>query len=81
METTSHSITHVREGNLATVMALQGGHTFQERLRSLGVKEGKTLLMVAKHPFAGPLVVEVDGRQITIGRRMAQRILVGPAAP
>ena len=81
METTKHSIAQLREGKLATVVALQGGHLFQERLRSLGVKEGKILLMVAKHPFAGPLVVEVDGRQITIGRKMAQRILVEFQAP
>lgn len=42
----------------------------------MGVKEGKTVRIVARHPFAGPLVVEVDGKQITIGRGMAQRITV-----
>jgi len=69
-------LTQLRQGEEATVVALRGGCGFQRRLRSIGLKEGKTVRMVAKHPFAGPLVVEVDGRQITIGRGMSQKITV-----
>lgn len=32
--------------------------------------------VVAIHPLSGPLVVEVDGKQITLGRGMARRITV-----
>lgn len=60
----------------ATVAALQGGGGLQHRLRSVGVKEGKGLRVVAKHHFDGPLVVEIDRRHITLGRGMAQKILV-----
>jgi len=70
------SVTQLRQGELATVVVLHGGCGFQRRLRSVGIKEGKTVRIVARHPFAGPLVVEVDGKQITIGRGMAQRITV-----
>lgn len=70
------SLTELKEGDTATVVALFGGHGFQQRLRSVGVKEGKMVRMVASHPFSGPLVVEVDGKQITLGRGMAQRITV-----
>jgi len=66
----------LKQGDTATVIALEGGCAFQRRLRNVGLKEGKAIRMVAKHPFAGPLVVEVDGRQVTIGRGMAQRITV-----
>jgi len=62
------------------VAVLAGGLGFQKRLRSMGVREGKKLRIVAKHPFAGPLVVEVDGRKITIGRGMASKIAVEPEA-
>jgi ferrous iron transport protein A len=44
----------------------------------MGIREGKVLKMVASYPFAGPLVVEVDGREITLGRGIAQRIIVNP---
>ena len=69
-------LTQLKEGDTATVVALHGGCGFQRRLRSVGIKEGKTVSVVASHPFAGPLVVEVDGKQITLGRGMAQRIAV-----
>jgi len=70
------SLTLLKEGDAATVLALHGGCGFQRRLHAVGIREGKTLRMVARHPFSGPLVVEVDGRQITLGRGMAQRIAV-----
>ena len=70
------SLTQLEEGKAATVAALHGGCSFERRLRSVGIKEGKPVRMVARHPFAGPVVVEVDGRRITIGRGMAQRIAV-----
>ncbi len=70
------SVIQLQQGELATVVALHGGHVFQQRLRSAGIKEGKTVRIVASYPFSGPLVVEIDGRQITLGKGMAQRIIV-----
>jgi len=42
----------------------------------MGLKEGKMLRVIAKHHFSGPIVVEVEHRQITIGRGMAHKIAV-----
>jgi ferrous iron transport protein A len=42
----------------------------------MGIREGKRLKVVAIHPFAGPLVLDIDGREITLGRSIAQRIMV-----
>jgi ferrous iron transport protein A len=60
----------------ATVAVLNGSSAFQHRLRSMGLKEGKLLRVVARHHLSGPLVVEIERRQITIGRGMAQKIVV-----
>ena len=60
----------------AIVKTLLGGGGMQHRLRSVGIKDGKLLRVVARHHFAGPLVVEVERRHITIGRGMAQKIVV-----
>jgi ferrous iron transport protein A len=69
-------ITCLEQGTEATVVRfIDPGTSFQRRLRTLGIREGKSLKIVAIHPFAGPLVVEVDGREITIGRGIAQRII------
>jgi len=41
----------------------------------LGHGSKKTIRLVAKHPFNRPVVVEVDGREMTIGRRIAEHII------
>ena len=49
------------------VRLIDHGTSFQRKSRAMGIREGKSLKIVAVHPFAGPLVVEIDGREITIG--------------
>lgn len=71
-----NSLISIKEGAEATVISLTGGLPFQSRLRTMGIREGKLLKVVAIHPFAGPIVVEVDGREVTLGRGIAQRIMV-----
>ncbi|MDD5679005.1 MAG: FeoA family protein [Kiritimatiellae bacterium] len=70
------TLSSLKQDEKATVKALLGGCGFQHRLRSVGVKEGKLLHVVARHHFSGPMVVEVERRHITIGRGMAQKIVV-----
>ena len=70
-------VTILKAGTAAEVTALLGpGSSFQRKLRTMGIREGVRLKVVAVHPFAGPLVVEIGGRQITLGRGIAQRIMV-----
>jgi ferrous iron transport protein A len=69
-------LTAVKEGKEAVIVRLFGGHRFQIRLRTMGIREGKVIKVVSRHPFGGPLVVEVDGREATIGRGMAGKIIV-----
>lgn len=73
-------ITSLETGRTAVVIWLEGGHLFQKKMAAIGIREQKTLRLVAKHPFHGPLVVEVDGREITLGRHMAEHIIVGDTA-
>jgi ferrous iron transport protein A len=69
-------LTALDEGDTATIVELPGGSGFLHRLRGIGIKENKTVRVIAKHPFSGPVVLEVDGKQVTIGRGMAERIAV-----
>jgi len=73
----SQPVTFLATGSRAVILRLEGGHLFQERMGALGIRERKTIRLVAKHPFHGPVVVEVDGREITLGRGMAQHIITG----
>jgi len=68
-------VTLLETGTTAVILRLEGGHWFQHKMRGIGIREQKTIRLVAKHPFNGPVVVEVDGREMTIGRRMAEHII------
>ena len=70
------TLSQLKPDEKAIIIALHGGCGFQHRLRCVGLKEGKMLRVVARHHFSGPLVVEVERRHITIGRGMAQKIMV-----
>jgi ferrous iron transport protein A len=68
----------LQDGVTATVRELRGGLRFQKQLRTMGIREGKTIRIVTRHPFGGPVVVDVDGKMTTLGRGIAGRILVEP---
>ncbi|MDI6855804.1 MAG: FeoA family protein [Candidatus Thermoplasmatota archaeon] len=61
----------------AKILRLEGGYGAQRKLRTLGIREGKLVKLVTRHPIGGPLVIEIDERAIiTIGRGMASKIIV-----
>lgn len=69
-------LTHLKTGQKAKILRLEGGKGFQRNVRSRGIREGKILEVVTVHPIGGPIVIEIDGRETAIGRGMAQRIIV-----
>lgn len=64
------------ESKKARIVKIEGGAGFQRNLRSRGIREGKIIKVVTKHPLKGPVVISIDGRETTIGRGMAQKIFV-----
>ena len=69
-------LTELPEGKKARIEKIEGGYGFQRNLRARGIREGKIVEIVAKHPLHGPIVISVDGRETTMGRGMAEKILV-----
>jgi DtxR family Mn-dependent transcriptional regulator len=51
-----------------------------EYLEERGLLPGTTLKIVDEAPFNGPLTVEMDGREIALGREISTRILVYPTS-
>ncbi len=60
------------------VIALSGSTNPEvlEFLESLGVRPGVRVEVLGRHPFSGPVVVAVDGREQTVGERIARQIFV-----
>ena len=55
-------------------------------LATLGIRPGVQVQVREKHPFDGPLVLDVEGQTRTLGHRVAQQVFVqapvsGPKAP
>jgi ferrous iron transport protein A len=69
-------LTQLREGQKARITRLDGGFGFQRNIRTRGIREGKVVEVVTRHPIGGPIVIEIDGRETAIGRGMARRIFV-----
>ncbi|TRZ68274.1 MAG: ferrous iron transport protein A [Methanothrix sp.] len=48
----------------------------RDRLAGMGIRKGKTIRMITKQPIKGPVVVEIDGANTSLGLEMAKKILV-----
>ena len=68
------SLLDLKAGKSARIKRLDSGLESQAKLASMNIRIGKTVRMVAIQPFRGPVVIEVDGRKITLGRGLACRI-------
>ena len=67
------SLTRVKTGETAKIVAIKGGRGLKQKLFLRGLFEGKMLRVVSNH---GPVTVEVDRNVVAIGRGMAQKIIV-----
>ncbi len=65
-------------GRRLRVRGVGGGRQVRSRLAAIGVRPGVVLQVVVKGPLGGPVLVEVDGARLAIGRRMARLVLVEP---
>lgn len=62
-------------GAVGYIGALEGGHRFISRLAALGFTPGAPVTVVRNYGH-GPIIVQVRGAQIALGRGEAGRILV-----
>ena len=60
----------------ARVILIEGGHGVRAHLNTLGIHIGDWLTVVERAPFRGPLLVEVNGTRVAIGRGVANKVQV-----
>lgn len=65
-------------GDEARVLDIRGGHGLQRRLNHLGIHLGDTVRMSGRSAFRGPLLVQIHGMRVALGRGVARHILVEP---
>ena len=61
---------------IAEVVSLEGGSSFLSRLTAMGVNKGRLVRKVSDSGGGNPVIIEVMGSKVAIGRKMAERIIV-----
>ncbi|MFV2071314.1 MAG: ferrous iron transport protein A [Thermoanaerobaculales bacterium] len=60
----------------AKVIQIDGGHRVRAHLNILGIHIGDWLTVVERAPFHGPVLVEVSGSRLALGRGIASKVKV-----
>jgi ferrous iron transport protein A len=60
----------------ARVILIDSGHGVRAHLNTLGIHVGDRLTVVERAPFRGPVLVEVNGTRVAIGRGIASKVSV-----
>ncbi len=63
------------------VAAIHGGREVRARLSALGILPGTTLRVVNRGPLGGPVLVDVGGTRVAIGRGLARKVAVSGTGP
>jgi len=48
----------------------------KNKVAGMGIRVGKNLKMITKHPLKGPMVIEVDGAHTSLALSVADRIII-----
>jgi ferrous iron transport protein A len=70
------TLTELKTGETGLIEDITGSLGLKKRFESLNLREGKYIRKISSAPFHGPIVVEVGGCKIAIGRGMASKIMV-----
>ena len=66
-------LSRLKPGEVGRVMAVEGGHGIRQKLFLRGLFEGSVVRVISCY---GPVTVEVDRSTVSIGKGMAQKIIV-----
>ncbi len=77
-ELSNEPLSRMTVGQGGYVVALRGGRDFQQRVMGQGLNVGTRIEVVQNEEAReGPVVVRCGGSELTIGRGMADKVLVG----
>ena len=81
-------LAHIQKGKTGRIIYIHGGHHggprgghhgrhgLRRRLNVLGIREGQIVRVDSKQPLMGPITISVGNCQMTMGRGMANKIIV-----
>jgi ferrous iron transport protein A len=70
------TLDQICENGKAKVIDIQGGAGIRQRLSQMGIHPGDIVTMVRYGALHGPLLIEIHGSQVALGRGIASKIIV-----
>jgi ferrous iron transport protein A len=64
------------KGKVVRIVDYKGGKGVESKLRQLGITPGHRVKVLRFAPFGGPIMVDLDGRSVALGRGIAARVQV-----
>jgi len=64
------------KGELVRIINFRGGKGVGFKLRQIGLSPGREVKVLRYAPMGGPLMIEVAGRSVALGRGIAARVTV-----
>jgi ferrous iron transport protein A len=68
-------LTKIKKGGRVRLISIEGGTNIQGKLSAMGLIPG-TEIEVLSDSIHGPFLISIMGSRISIGRNMAQKIIV-----
>jgi ferrous iron transport protein A len=66
----------IPEGQKVRILAIAGGISVRQHLSGLGVHHGDTVIIKKQSRWGGPILIEVHGSEVALGRGIAAKIRV-----
>ncbi|MGI6422294.1 MAG: FeoA family protein [Syntrophomonadaceae bacterium] len=66
----------LKTGQSATVLKINKGHAAERRLFEIGLVPGTRVEVLSRHPFKGPLLLQVGNSRLALGQGIAQMVEV-----
>jgi ferrous iron transport protein A len=66
----------VAKNETVQIISYTGGKGVDFKLRQLGLSPGRQIRVLRFAPLGGPVMVDVDGRSVALGRGIAASIMV-----
>ncbi len=70
------TLDQIYENRKAKVIDIQGGSGIRQRLSQMGIHPGDIITMLRYGALRGPLLIEIHGSQVALGRGIASKIIV-----
>jgi ferrous iron transport protein A len=66
----------IPKGKSVRVVDFRGGKAIYYKLIQLGLSPGRVVKVLRYAPMGGPLMLDVEGRSVALGRGIAERVQV-----